>query len=130
MGGAAWTLSRVLVLFTAFAFFMIAIQVTMYHYRENFRHWSMYIPVITLPVLGVAGLLASFLNTPFLHAVDTVLLWLEAFGGLFGVYMHARGVGVRVGGYEMRNFLTGPPVVLPFMIFAISILGLLAEYWG
>lgn len=59
-----------------------------------------------------------------------VLLAAGVLAGMFGSVMHIRGVGERVGGYEMRNFLIGPPLTLPGMVTAMSILGLIAMYWG
>ena len=43
--------------------------------------------------------------------------------------MHIRGVGERVDGYKLRNFLIGPPLTLPALITAVSLLGLIALYW-
>jgi hypothetical protein len=56
-------------------------------------------------------------------------MWVGVLDGLIGFYFHFRGVGIRVGGYELRKFLIGPPVVLPLMFTALSVLGLVAVYW-
>ncbi|MFC5448611.1 hypothetical protein [Paenibacillus aestuarii] len=48
---------------------------------------------------------------------------------MIGFYFHFRGVGIRVGGWALRNFLIGPPVTLPLMFSALSVLGLIAIYW-
>jgi len=50
--------------------------------------------------------------------------------GVFGTFMHIRGVGERVGGYELRNFMIGPPLTLPALVSTVSLLGLIAMYWG
>jgi hypothetical protein len=124
-----WSLDRVLILFVGLAFFMIFIQVTLFHYRQNFRHWSMWIPVLATPVFSILAVALSFYNIEWLR---TTLAWLLAVGilsGMLGTYMHIKGVGDRVGGYELRNFLIGPPLTLPAMVTAMSTLGLFALYW-
>jgi lysylphosphatidylglycerol synthetase-like protein (DUF2156 family) len=124
-----WSLDRILILFVGLAFFMIFIQVTLFHYRQNFRHWSMWIPVLATPVFGILAVALAFYNIGWLR---TTLAWLLAVGivaGMFGTYMHIKGVGERVGGYELRNFLIGPPLTLPAMVTAMSTLGLFALYW-
>lgn len=41
-----WPISRILFLFTGLALLMITVQVSIFHYRQNFRHWAQYVPVI------------------------------------------------------------------------------------
>lgn len=125
----AWSLDRLLILFVSAAFAMIGIQVTMFHYRQNFHHKSMWVPVVSAPIFFATGLALTFYHAGWLRLLFVVFMVLGAIDGLIGVYFHAKGVGVRVGGYAMRNFLIGPPVVLPFLFTAISALGLLAVYW-
>ncbi|MCE5169747.1 hypothetical protein LQV63_10515 [Paenibacillus profundus] len=129
MEWASWSLDRVLILFVSLAFLMIGIQVTLYHYRQNFHHAAMWVPVIATPVFFVAGLLLSFNNASWIRGLFQVLMWIGAVAGLAGFYFHVSGVGKRVGGWAFRNFLIGPPVVLPLMITAMSALGLVALYW-
>lgn len=125
-----WPLSRILFLFTGLAFFMISLQVTLYHYRQNFRHWTMYGPVVGGPLLGFLSLFLAFNNTPVLRLLTGVMLFVGIALGATGGYLHFNGIGQRVGGYgESQNYLVGPPLVLPLMVSAISILGLLALYW-
>jgi hypothetical protein len=125
-----WPLDRVLILFVGLAFLMLFVQVTLFHYRQNFRHWSMWVPVLETPVFSLLLFYLAFYNVFWLRSLLTVLLIVGAFSGMFGSIMHVRGVGERVGGYELRNFMTGPPLTLPAMLTAISILGLLAILWG
>lgn len=110
-------------------FLVIFVQVTLFHYRQNFRHWSMWVPVIATPVFGFSLVLFAFYRAPWLLSVLTVLLAIGIVAGAFGSYMHIHGVGERVGGYQMRNFMTGPPPTLPVLVSAISLLGLIALYW-
>lgn len=124
-----WPLSRVLFLFTALAFLMIFLQVTLFHSRQNFRHWAMWAPVIATPLLGVLLLALAFYNAPWLRTLTALLLSVGVLAGLGGFALHVEGVGERVDGYKMQNLLVGPPITLPLMVVAMSALGLLALYW-
>ncbi|MFC5406136.1 hypothetical protein [Cohnella soli] len=125
----AWPIARILILFVSLAFMLMAIQVTMYHYRQNFHHKAMWAPVILSPIFFIAGLVFTFYNANGLSVLFQILMWLGVVSGMIGFYYHFRGVGVRVGGWALRNFLIGPPVVLPVMFTAVSVLGLIAVYW-
>jgi hypothetical protein len=124
-----WPLERIVILLLGFMYLMIFVQVTLFHYRQNFRHWSMWIPVIATPVDGLLLITLAFYNTDLIRTMLVPLLFLSVVAGAFGSYMHARGIGERVGGYEMRNFLVGPPLMLPGMITGSSILGLIVLLW-
>lgn len=126
---SGWPTDRVLLVFTGLAFAMIAMQVGLFHYRGNFRHKVMWGPVLTAPILAVLGLLLGLWNVPWLRTLFVVGLGVEAVAALLGFILHVRGVMLRVGGWKLRNVLTGPPVVLPLMLMAISLLGLLSIYW-
>ena len=125
-----WPIERILLVFTGIAFLLIFIQVTLFHYRQNFRHWSMFIPVIATPIFGILTLTDGFYRMAWLHATLGLLFVVGVAAGGFGSYMHIRGIGQRVGGYHLQNFLVGPPVALPAMISAMSLLGLIVLYWG
>ncbi|WP_139491932.1 hypothetical protein [Brevibacillus dissolubilis] len=126
-----WPLERVLLIFAGLAFLLIFVQVYMFHSRQNFRHWAMWIPVIATPVFTVATITYAFYAATWLFYVLVVLMIAGAAAGLYGAYLHTVGVGQRVGGYsQTQNFLVGPPVILPLLITAISALGLLALFWG
>lgn len=125
-----WPLERVLILFVALAFFMIGLQVAMFHYRGNFRNPLMWTPVVDTPVVGITGLLLAFYNVLWLRTAFGWLLGITLLAALAGAVIHVRYVTLRVGGWEFRNVLTGPPFILPMMLSAISALGLLVLYWG
>lgn len=125
-----WPITRVLLLFTGLAFLLISLQVYMYHLRQNFRHWAMYGPVLGGPAIGVLTIFLSFYNLPLLRTVLAVLLFVGLALGVGGFVLHVNGIGQRVGGFgESQNYLVGPPPVLPVMVGAMSILGLIALYW-
>lgn len=129
-GWFGWPLERVVLLMLGLLFFMIFVQVTLFHYRQNFRHWSMWIPVIATPVNGFLLTWFVFNQTAWLLLTLQAVMWVSLFAGGFGSFMHARGVGQRVGGYKMRNFLVGPPIMLPGMITGSSLLTLFVLYWS
>lgn len=129
MNWSMWSIDRILILFVSLAFLLMGIQVTMYHYRQNFNHKAMWVPVIASPIFLVVGLIFTWYNATWLHNVFLTLMWVGVVVGLIGVFFHFRGVGVRVGGWALRNFLIGPPIGLPLMFSALCVLGLIAMYW-
>ena len=129
LGWNGWSLDRVLIFSLGLLFLVLFVQVTLFHYRQNFRHWSMWIPVLATPLFGLTLLLFSFYKSAWLSGLLTVLLSVGIAAGAYGSYMHVQGVGARVGGFEMRNFMVGPPLALPAMISAVSLLALFALYW-
>lgn len=124
-----WPWDRVIILFTGLAFFMIGLQVALFHWRQNFRHLAMWVPVTASPVLGLLAVLLSFYNLPVLRLIFAVGLAGGVLSGIGGFVLHFEGVGERVDGYRVQNFLVGPPITLPLMVTAISLLGLIALYW-
>lgn len=125
----AWSIERILILFVSLAFILIGVQVTMFHYRQNFHKKAMWIPVIATPVFFLVGIVLVFYNVHWLRNLFVGLMGIGTLAGLIGFYYHFRGVGVRVGGWALRNFLIGPPIILPLLITAMSVLGLIAIYW-
>ncbi|WP_068777219.1 hypothetical protein [Paenibacillus sp. FJAT-26967] len=123
-----WTLDRTLVLFTSAAYLLVAVQVTMSHYRQNFHQKIMLAPVISAPLYFVVGIALVLLNRSWLFTLFHICMWLGVLSGLYGFYLHVKGVGKRVGDYAPRNFLIGPPVVMPLLYTAIGLLGLIAIY--
>lgn len=130
MGWYGWSLDRVMIFALGLLFLVVFVQVTLFHYRQNFRHWSMWIPVIATPVFGLSLICYAFYNAAWLLSVLTVLLSVGIAAGAYGSYVHVQGVGERVGGFELRNFMIGPPLTLPALISANSLLALFALYWG
>ncbi|WP_409343924.1 hypothetical protein [Paenibacillus sp. MBLB4367] len=130
MNWNGWTIERFLVLFVAAAYLMIGVQVTMSHYRQNFHHKAMWAPVVASPIFTIAGLLLALSKSEWLLTLFALLMWIAIGAGAVGFYYHFHGVGVRVGGWAPRNFLIGPPVILPLLFSAIGALGLAAVYWG
>ena len=125
-----WSVNKVLYLLVSLCFGLGFMQVTLYHYRQNFRHWSMWVPVAALPLLALNALWLFFTDSAALRSVFAGLLGLGVLAGLVGWYYHFSGVGDRVGGYKLNNFLMGPPTMLPLIsATCVSLIGLVAVYW-
>ncbi len=125
----AWPLDRIIILLVSLAYLLLFVQVTMFHSRQNFRNIAMWAPVIGGALIGSVALLLALVNISVLLGVVKVLFWIGALAGLVGFFYHVRGVGQRVDGYVWRNFLVGPPVILPLMFSALGVVGLFAAYW-
>ncbi len=126
---AGWPLQRMLVAFVGLAYAMLFGQVYLFHDRQNFRHWAMFLPVIGSPILAVVALGLTIVNASWLATILSVLLAIAFIEGLVGMYYHWVGIGTRVGGYVQQNFEKGPPPFLPAIFSALSLLGFLALFW-
>jgi len=124
----AWPLERWSILFVAIAFLLIGVQVFLYHYRQNFHNKAMWTPVIEAPIVFISGIVFVMYRTDAAATVWVWLMYIAVLTGFVGFYYHTRGLGKRVGGYELRNFLIGPPALLPLMLSALGAFGLLAIY--
>lgn len=129
MDWIGWSLNRIIILAMGILYLVIFVQVTLFHYRQNFRHWSMWIPVLATPLFGLLLIIYTFYSAGWLLFLITILLVIGIVAGMFGSFMHIRGVGNRVDGYKLRNFMIGPPLTLPSLITAVSLIGILALYW-
>jgi len=125
---AGWPAERILYLFLGVVSLAVAAQVTLMHWRQNFRHWSMWTPVIETPLLAVVALLLTWVNSGALRSLLVLLSALSGLTGLVGTYYHWAGVGEWVDGYTLNNFMVGPPVALPLLVSALGALGLIAVY--
>jgi hypothetical protein len=124
-----WSLDRIVILFVSLAFLLIGIQVTLFHYRQNFHNKAMWLPVVSSPVFFIAGIVLTWYNASWMQLLFSVLMWIGVVSGLIGVFFHVRGVGLRVGGWALRNFMIGPPIILPVVFTALSVMGLIALNW-
>jgi hypothetical protein len=98
------------------------------HYKNNFRYWVQWTPVVIAPVLaGVAfaSVKSRRLATTALPAVS-ILAGADAAVGFF---YHGRGVLRRPGGSKrlLYNIMYGPPIFAPLLFGAAGMLGVLAS---
>lgn len=98
------------------------------HYKNNFRYWMQWSPVVIAPVLaGVAfaSVKSRRLATLALPAVSAI----AGADAAVGFYYHARGVLRRPGGRKhlLYNIIYGPPIFAPLLFGAAGMLGALAS---
>ncbi|MGF7186284.1 ABC-type spermidine/putrescine transport system permease subunit II [Desulfitispora alkaliphila] len=111
-------------------FLFWALATHLFHYRQNFYHWSLWVPVISLYILTVNLWFAEFIGTDLLVSSLLVVLIVVIATHLWGAYLHLVGVGNRVGGQNINNHLVGPPVILPLIVTTVATLDLLRILQG
>ena len=98
------------------------------HYKNNFRYFAQWTPIIITPLL--MGAAAGAMRSP--KAART---WLPAMSALaiidggVGFFYHVRGVLRRPGGMKkpLYNIIYGPPIFAPLLFAACGTIGLLAS---
>lgn len=123
-----WPIERVFYLFLAVVAFAVFAQVALFHWRQNFRHWSMWVPVFGLLALSLLAGLLAIRPDPALTTLFVAFAAIGIASGLVGTYYHWAGVGERVDGYTLNNFMVGPPPALPLLVSAVGALGLIVVY--
>ncbi|OEF97760.1 hypothetical protein [Desulfuribacillus alkaliarsenatis] len=123
-----WAAERVLAMFIGITFLLIGIQVTLFHYRQNLNKWVMWGPVIFTPIMFIVAATYALRPTEWLFWFYAIMLAIGFLDGLIGFFYHVKGVGLRVDGYKLRNFLIGPPIILPLLFVALTGLGMMSIY--
>jgi hypothetical protein len=113
-----------------FKWLLWATATHLFHYRQNFFHWSLWVPVIALYILTVNLWLAEFYPTDFLLSLLYIVLLTVIVAHLWGAFLHLVGVGRRVGGQSLHNHMIGPPVILPLIVATVATLDLLRLLQG
>lgn len=116
--------------FHGFKWILWALASTLFHYRQNFYHWSLWVPVITLFILAGVLWWAEYFPTELAFSILTITLITVIVLHLWGAWLHLRGVGNRVGGQTLNNHMVGPPVILPLIVFTVAALDLLRLLQG
>lgn len=116
--------------FHGFKWVLWAGATTLFHYRQNFYHWSLWVPVVVLLFLAVNLWWAEFFPSGPVLTVLTVTLVVVILAHLWGAWLHLVGVGNRVGGQNLNNHMVGPPVILPLIVFTVASLDLLRLIQG
>jgi hypothetical protein len=130
MSWSDWPFERVALLFVGIAFAVVWVQVSLFHWGGAFHELPMWGPVLYAPVLALAGIVFAITMSGALATVGYVIFGIGLVEGLAGVYFHLHGVGEHVLGYTTRNFIAGPPVMLPLTFAALSAFGGIALYWA
>ena len=98
------------------------------HYKNNFRYWAQWTPVVIAPLL--AG--TAFASVRSRRIATTALPVLSVVAGAdaaVGFFYHGRGVLRRPGGTKhlLYNIMYGPPIFAPLLFGAAGMLGVLAS---
>ncbi len=98
------------------------------HYKNNFRYWVQWTPVVLAPVLAGTAF-ASVKNRKLATTALPVVSALAGADAAVGFYYHARGVLRRPGGRKhlLYNIMYGPPIFAPLLFGAAGMLGILAS---
>jgi hypothetical protein len=124
-----WPFARLYLLLVALAFVVIGLQVLLFHWRAAFRRWTMYGPVLLAPVLVLAGVVGAVRRDGWLGWIALAIFGLGIVDGLVGIFEHLRGIARRIGGFALRNLMSGPPPLLPVAFTALALTGALALMW-
>ncbi len=119
-----WELGRTVLLLAAVMYTGIWLQVSLFHRAGAFKHWAMYVPVILTPLFVGGAVLGIAVRDGIWGWVAAALLAVGVLEGLAGLYYHLRGIRSQIGGFSMRNLLSGPPPVLPLAYALIGVVGL------
>jgi hypothetical protein len=124
-----WPFARLYMLLVALAFLVIGLQVLLFHWRAGFRRLTMYGPVLLAPVLVLAGVVGAIKRDGFVGWVVLAVFALGILDGIIGIAEHLRGIARRIGGFSLRNLMSGPPPLLPVAFTALALTGVLALVW-
>lgn len=118
---------RSLAALTAAGAVVTAAEIYFEHDKASFGDKWMWVPVALGPVgaaAGVAGVLSHRAAKTLLPLASTTIVA----NGLQGVYLHARGIRQKPGGWGnfRYNMEMGPPLLAPLLVTLVGGMGLLA----
>ncbi|PFG40023.1 hypothetical protein ATJ97_2543 [Georgenia soli] len=118
---------RSLAALTAAGAAVTAAEIYFEHDRASFGNRWMWAPVALGPVgaaAGVAGFASRRMAKTLLPLASATIVA----NGLQGVYLHARGVAQKPGGWRnwRYNVEMGPPILAPLLMTMVGGMGLLA----
>ncbi|MCK8817136.1 hypothetical protein MWH28_07155 [Natroniella sulfidigena] len=114
----------------ALKFLFWALAAHLFHYRQNFYHWSLWVPVISIYFLAANLFLAEFYGADWVLTLLAITLITVIATNLWGAYLHWDGVKSRVGGDNVHNHIVGPPVILPLIVATVASIDLLRLLQG
>ena len=118
---------RSLAALTAAGAVITAAEIYFEHDKASFGNRWMWAPVILGPVGAGAGVAGFFSKTAAKTALPIASATIVA-NGLQGVWLHARGIGQKPGGWRnlRYNLEMGPPLLAPLLVTLVGGMGLLA----
>jgi hypothetical protein len=124
-----WPFARLYMLLVALAFAVVGLQVLLFHWRAGFRRLTMYGPVLLAPVIVIAGVVGALQRDGLVGWVVLTVFGVGILDGIIGIAEHLRGIARRIGGFSLRNLMSGPPPLLPVAFMALALTGALALAW-
>jgi hypothetical protein len=112
---------------TAAGALVTAAEIYFEHDSASFGNKMMWVPVVLGPVGAVAGVAGFFSQRMAKTALPIASAAIVA-NGLQGVYLHARGISQKPGGWSNAryNLEMGPPLLAPLLVTMVGGMGLLA----
>jgi hypothetical protein len=112
---------------TAAGALVTAAEIFFEHDSASFGNKMMWVPVALGPVGAVAGVAGFFSQRMAKTALPIASAAIVA-NGLQGVFLHARGVSQKPGGWANAryNLEMGPPLLAPLLVTMVGGMGLLA----
>ena len=112
---------------TAAGALVTAAEIYFEHDRASFGNKMMWLPVALGPVGAVAGI-AGFCSHRMAKTALPIASAAIVANGLQGVYLHARGIAQKPGGWSNAryNMEMGPPLLAPLLVTMVGGMGLLA----
>lgn len=98
------------------------------HYKNNFRYWAQWTPIVLAPALAAAAI-ASIRSRRIARTALPALSAAACLDAGVGFFYHARGVVRRPGGTKhlLYNIMYGPPIFAPLLFGAAGMIGILAS---
>jgi hypothetical protein len=125
-----WDLDRAVLVFTGVAYLVIWIQLSLYHWAGGFKHIAMWGPVLATPLIVGGAVLGAVMRDGVWGWIALALLVFGILEGLLGLFFHVQGIRTQIGGFSLRNLLSGPPPMLPLAYAAVGVLGVGALVWN
>jgi hypothetical protein len=126
-----WPVDRAVLAFSALLYAGIWVQLSLLHWAGGFRKAAMWAPVVATPLIVVGILLAVAARDGVFGWIGAAMLAFGVVDGLVGLFYHVRGTSYQIGGLaSVRNYLSGPPPILPVAFSLVGVLGLIALLWN
>jgi len=112
---------------TAAGAMVTAAEIFFEHDSASFGNKWMWAPIALAPLGAVAGIAGVFSKRAAKTTLPAVSALIVA-NGLQGVYLHARGIHQKPGGFKnfRYNMEMGPPLLAPLLVTVVGGMGLLA----
>src|SRR3569833_491481 len=98
------------------------------HYKNNFRYWVQWTPIVIAPLLAGASF-GAVRSRRMANAALPAISAVAIVDSAVGFFYHARGVLRRPCGTKhlIYNIMYGPPIFAPLLFGAAGMLGILAS---